>query len=108
MNQCLELTTTVLIVRKHVETGTGRGQQHDVTRRCPLRRKIHGAPQGGRLGHRGGTLPSLSQERRCLSNQNDSRDPPADRLGESGKVAALIPPAGDEPNRLDRTSVVEG
>src|ERR1041384_7223849 len=100
MNQCLELTTTVLIVRKHVETGTGRGQQHDVTRRCPLRRKIHGAPQGGHLGHRGGTLPSLSYEWRRFSDQNHARDTSADRLGESGKVAALIPSAGDEPNRL--------
>src|SRR6266849_8687014 len=100
MYQCLKLTTTVLIVRKHVEASTCRRQQHNVTRRCPLRRKIHSLPQGARLGHRGDSLPSLSQNRRRLSDQNHPRDPPADLLCESRKIAALIPSAGDEPNRL--------
>src|SRR6185295_5517492 len=109
MNQCLELTTTVLIVRKHVEAGAGRRQQHDVARRGPLRSYIHGIPQGGRLRHRSSTSPSLPQQRRRFPDQNHARDAPTDRLGESRKVASLIPPAGNEPNRLiDTLQRLEG
>src|SRR5262245_24097518 len=78
MNQYLELTTAILIVRKHVETGTGRGQQDHIAWRCPLRRKTYGVPQGVRLSYRGETFPGPSQQRRRFSDQNHARDPPAD------------------------------